>query len=134
MRLLAGRITESSAEIGALTAEVSELLVSDETYGCLLTVPGIGPKTASELVTSIDIADFSSHDKLASYCGLAPRNRQSGTSISSVSALRQGNKRPKNLLIFSCSCLGEAMADGATTTPNAGGMPHGKAIPGRGSR
>lgn len=34
-----------------------------------------------------------------------PRNRRSGTSISSVSASRQGNKRLKNLLIFSCNSL-----------------------------
>ena len=34
-----------------------------------------------------------------------PRNRQSGTSISSVTASRQGNKRLKDLLIFSCNCL-----------------------------
>jgi hypothetical protein len=38
-------------------------------------------------------------------CGLAPRNRQSGTSISSATASRQGNKRLKNLLIFSCNSL-----------------------------
>ena len=56
------------------------------------------------MVISIDIADFADHDRLASYCGLAPRNKQSA-SISSVSASRQGNKRLKNLLIFSCSCL-----------------------------
>lgn len=49
--------------------------------------------------------DESSHDRLASYCGLAPHNRQSETSISSVTASRQGNKRLKNLLIFSCNCL-----------------------------
>ena len=36
---------------------------------------------------------------------MAPRNRQSGTSISSVTASRQGNKRLKNLLIFSCNSL-----------------------------
>ena len=46
-----------------------------------------------------------SRARLASYCGLAPRNRRSGTSISSVCASRQGNKRLKNLLIFSCNCL-----------------------------
>lgn len=63
-------------------------------------MPGIGPKTASELAISIDIEDFPSHDRLVSYCGLAPCNRQSGTSISSVTASRQGNKRLKSLLIF----------------------------------
>ena len=79
MKLLARRISENSAEIEAITAEISALLEGDDTYRCLLTVPGIGPKTASELAISIDIEDFPSHDRLAaSYCGSAPRNRQSG--------------------------------------------------------
>ena len=130
VRLLAGRIAENSVETGALTAEISALLASDETYRCLLTVPGIGPRTASELVISIDIADFPSHDKLASYCGLAPRNRRSGTSISSVSASRQGNKRLKNLLIFSCNCLARSHGRWGDyyAECRGRGMPHGKAI------
>lgn len=130
VRLLAGRIAENSVEIGALTAEISALLASDETYRCLLTVPGIEPRTASELVISIDIADFPSHDKLASYCGLAPRNRRSGTSISSVSASRQGNKRLKNLLIFSCNCLARSHGRWGDyyAECRGRGMPHGKAI------
>lgn len=68
-------------------------------------MPGIGPRTASELVIGIRIEDFPDHDRLASYCGIAPRNRQSGKSISSVGASRQGNKRLKNPLIFSCNSL-----------------------------
>nr|WP_262361696.1 transposase [Slackia piriformis] len=96
----------------------------------MLTVPGIGPRTASELVISIDIADFPSHDKLASYCGLAPRNRRSGTSISSVSASRRGNKRLKNLLIFSCNCLARSHGRWGDyyAECRGRGMPHGKAI------
>ena len=91
---------------------------------------GIGPKTASELAISIDIEDFPSHDRLASYCGLAPRNRQSGTSISSVTASRQGNKRLKNLLIFSCNCLTrtEGRWGDYYTRCRERGMPHGKAL------
>ena len=69
MKLLARRISENSAEIEAITAEISAPLEGDDTYRCLLTVPGIGPKTASELAISIDIEDFPSHDRLASYCG-----------------------------------------------------------------
>lgn len=87
----------------ALDAGISALLESDATYRCLPTVPGIGPRTAPELVIGVDIGEFPSHDRLASYCGLAPRNRQSGTSISSVTASRQGNKRLKNLLVSSCN-------------------------------
>ena len=102
---LARRIREAAAEAGRLDARIAGMLADDPTYACLLTVPGIGPRTASELVVGIDIADFADHHHLASYCGIAPRNRRSGTSISSVSASRQGNKRLKNLLIFSCNSL-----------------------------
>ena len=130
VRFLARRIAENAAELQAATAEISALLERDETCRCLLTVPGIGPKTASELAISVNIDDFPNHDRLASYCGLAPRNRQSGTSASSVSASRQGNKRLKNLLIFSCNCL--ARTDGRWGEYYARcrdrGMPHGKAL------
>ena len=105
VRMLARRIREATEEAGRLDAEIAALLLEDGIYECLMTVPGIGPRTASELVINVDIDDFPNHDHLASYCGLAPRNRQSGTSISSVSASRQGNKRLKNLLIFSCNSL-----------------------------
>ena len=98
VRLLAGRISEAGAECARLDAEISALLESGATYLCLLTVPGIGPRTASEPVIGVDIAEFDGHDKLASYCELAPRNHRSGTSASSVTVSRQGNKRLKNLL------------------------------------
>lgn len=105
VKMLARRIRESAEEAARLDVEITALLVEDDTYACLLSIPGIGPRTASELVTSIDINDFPDHDHLASYCGIAPRNRRSGKSISSVSSSRQGNKRLKNLLIFSCNSL-----------------------------
>ena len=105
VKVLARRIRESAEEAARLDAEITALLAGDETYACLLTIPGIGPRTASELAISIDIGDFPDHDHLASYCGIAPRNRRSGKSISSVSSSRQGNERLKNLLIFSCNSL-----------------------------
>lgn len=130
VRLLARRISENDAEIESLASEISALLAADETHRCLLTVPGIGPRTASELVISIDIADFADHDRLASRCGLAPRNRRSGTSISSVSASQRGNKRLKNLLVFSCNCLARSRnrwGDHYARCRDRG-MPHGKAL------
>lgn len=130
VRLLAKRISEAASECARLDASISALLESDESYRCLLTVPGIGPRTASELVIGIDIGEFASHDRLASYCGLVPRNRQSGTSISSVTASRQGNKRLKNLLIFSCNSLVRSdnrFGDFYRKCRDRG-MPHGKAL------
>ena len=86
VRVLARRIREAQGEAERLDGAITALLERDGTYGCLMTVPGIGARAASR-------------------CGIAPRNRQSGTSISSVCASRQGNKRLKNLLIFSCNSL-----------------------------
>ncbi len=104
-RMLARRIREDAAEASELDEEISCLLAEDETYRCLLTIPGIGTRTASELAIGIDISLFRGGDRLASYCGLAPCDKRSGTSISSVTASRQGNKRLKNLLIFSCNSI-----------------------------
>lgn len=105
VRMLARRIREALEEADRIGREITALLAGDGTYECLVTIPGIGPRTASELVIGINIEDFPDHDHLASYCGIAPRNRRSGTSISSVSASRRGNRRLKNLLIFSCNSL-----------------------------
>ena len=113
-----------------IAAEISALLEGGDTYRCLPTVPGIGPKAAPELAISIDIEDFPNHDGLASYCGPAPRNRRSGTSISSVTASRQGNKRLKNLLMFSCNCLTRAEGRWGDYYARCRerGMSHGKAL------
>ena len=105
VRMLAARIAEDDAEAAALDAEIEAVLSSDETFRCLLTVPGIGVRTACELIVAVDISRFADDSKLASYCGLAPKDSKSGSSISSTTASRGGNRRLKNLLIFSCNSL-----------------------------
>lgn len=45
---------------------------------------------------SVDVARFPDHDHLASYCGIAPRVRSSGTSVRSVRASRRGDARLKS--------------------------------------
>ena len=130
VRGLARRIREAEEEAQALDAETASLLAGDPTYECLLTVPGVGPRTAAEPTIAVDIAAFPDHDHLASYCGLAPRNRQSGSSISSVGASRQGNKRLKNLLVFSCNSLvrsGDRFGEYYRAC-RARGMSHGRAL------
>ena len=130
VRFLARRISEAVAEAARLDGRISGLLGSDATYRCLLTVPGVGPRTASELVIDVDVSDFPDDDHLASYCGVAPRNRQSGTSISSVSTSRQGNKSLKNLLIFSCNSLTRSKNRFGEyyRACRRRGMPHGRAL------
>lgn len=103
--MLARRIREDTEQIEALEELIDDQVAEDETYRCLLTIPGVARRTATQLVLNVRLADFADHDHLASYCGLSPRNRQSGTSLNSVSSSRQGNKQLKNVLIFSCNSL-----------------------------
>lgn len=95
----------ADAERASIERELARRLSGDETYRCLPAVPGVGSKTATALVTMVDVSLFSGDDRLASYCGLAPADRQSGTSIDSTSAARSGNKQLKSLLVFSCNSL-----------------------------
>ena len=105
VRMLAREIAALDADVAELEGLVADSLAGDEVYECLLTVPGIGPKTAAALVTSVDISMFRGHGELASYCGVAPADSRSGTSVRSTSPQRGGNKQLKNLLIFSCNSL-----------------------------
>lgn len=128
--LEAARISEALDEAGALEAETAALLEGDETYACLLTVPGIGPRTAAQLAVSVDIGRFPDHDHLASYCGIAPRVRSSGTSVRSVRASRRGDARLKSLLIFSCNSLVRSSGRYGEyyRACRARGMGHGRAL------
>lgn len=130
VRFLAARILEALDEAGALEAETAALLEGDETYACLLTVPGIGPRTAAQLAVSVDIGRFPDHDHLASYCGIAPRVRSSGTSVRSVRASRRGDARLKSLLIFSCNSLVRSSGRYGEyyRACRARGMGHGRAL------
>lgn len=105
VEMLAAKISEDTGRLTEIECAIKILLRDNPTYYALLTVPGIGPKTACALVAGIDISLFKNHDKLASFTGLAPSNKQSGTSINSSTASKSGNKELKNLLIFTCNSL-----------------------------
>lgn len=105
VRHFAGRIAADNGAEAELAEAIAESLAGNADFENLQTIPGIGPRTAAQLVVSIDISEFDGHDKLASYCGLAPSTQQSGASINYDRGHRGGNKPLKNLLIFSCNSL-----------------------------
>lgn len=105
VRRFAGRIVSDNEAEAELEAAMAEALADNADFANLQTVPGIGPRTAAQIVVAIDISELPGHDQLASYCGLAPATRQSGKSINCDKASRGGNKALKNLLVFSCNSL-----------------------------
>ena len=63
----------------------------------LISLPGVGPRLGAKIAVEIgDIGRFASAAKLASYAGLGPSARQSGTSLSTAVPSRRGNHRGKN--------------------------------------
>lgn len=72
-------------EMKLLEKEILRIMKSfDHTYyTSLISIPGIGPIFAAGIIAEIDnINNFSTHSKLASYCGLRWKRNDSGTKYS----------------------------------------------------
>ncbi|MGP5344998.1 transposase, partial [Corynebacterium casei] len=80
-----------------IKAQVIELIQEIPQTQFLLSIPGIGPRSAAQILMTVgDMSDFPTAGHLASYAGLSPRTNQSGTSIMSNSLNRAGTKKLKN--------------------------------------
>jgi transposase len=68
----------------------------------LLTIPGIGEKTLATLLAYFSSIDrFDNAKKLASFCGVAPRTRESGTSVKGRGAMSKiGSSHLRKSLFF----------------------------------
>jgi transposase len=85
----------------ALADEIEEVFLSHPFGRLLVSLPGIGPRTGARILAEIgDGTRFANGSKLASYAGLAPVNRQSGTTLNTASKSRRGNHRLKNAMFL----------------------------------
>ncbi|MGW7282585.1 IS110 family transposase [Streptomyces sp. NPDC054844] len=86
----------------ALETRIENLLEAHPLSQVLTSMPGIGVRTAAVLLTTIgDGSSFPTAAHLASYAGLAPATRQSGTSIHGEHAPRGGNRQLKRAMFLS---------------------------------
>ncbi|MBY8847169.1 IS110 family transposase [Streptomyces sp. SP2-10] len=86
----------------ALEARIEALLEAHPLSQVLTSMPGIGVRTAAVLLTTVgDGTSFPSAAHLASYAGLAPATRQSGSSIHGEHAPRGGNRQLKRAMFLS---------------------------------
>ena len=71
----------------------------NDTYSKLLSIKGIGPKTASGTIAYLgDLNNFESHKQMASFIGITPAIRQSGKSLNKTSGItKQGNANLRTL-------------------------------------
>lgn len=84
-----------------IEAQVERLVEDHPLYPVLTSMPGVGVRTATRILTEVVGKDFPTPGHLAAYAGLAPVTRRSGTSIRGEQRPRGGNRRLKRSLFLS---------------------------------
>ncbi|MFC7813455.1 IS110 family transposase [Streptomyces sp. NPDC057367] len=110
---LAASLAAVHTQRRAMEAQMNTLLEAHPLSQVLTSMPGVGVRTAAVLLVTVgDGTSFPAH--LASYAGLAPTTKQSGTSIHGEHALRGGNRQLKRAMLLSTfACMN---ADPASRT------------------
>lgn len=99
---LARQLRELRHERDALAEALEQRLEAHPLAEVLTSMPGVGVRTAINLLVHIgDFAAFPSAAHLASYAGLAPVTRRSGSSVRGETRARRGNKALKDTLYLS---------------------------------
>ena len=94
--------------IETIDRELGSFAKADETARRLMTIPGIGPVTASALLATVqDFAAFSSGREFAAFLGLTPRERSTGGKPRLGRITKMGDRYLRKLLVVgACSALG----------------------------
>ncbi|MEC5148817.1 IS110 family transposase [Cryobacterium sp. GrIS_2_6] len=75
-----------------IAVEVERLVEAHPLHPVLISMPGVGIRTAARVLTEVSGKDFATAGHLAAYAGIAPVTRRSGTSIRGEHPSRRGNK------------------------------------------
>jgi len=86
--------------IARLDRTIAKMAHKDETARRLMTIPGVGPVTASAMVASVqDASGFSGAREFAAFLGLAPRQNSSGGKQRLGRISKMGNRYLRKLLV-----------------------------------
>lgn len=97
---LVRRLNELDHEIGQSDQAILALAKANATARRLMSVPGIGPVTASALAASIqDISAFPGPREFAAFLGLTPRQSSSGGKERLGRVSKMGNRYLRKLLV-----------------------------------
>ena len=97
--LLAGQFRDTRERIDTVTAQIREAAEADATMCRLQTMPGIGPITASVLVTTLpDVSAFRTSRDLSAWLGLTPKPHSRGGKERLGSISKMGNRYIRRLL------------------------------------
>lgn len=102
LRRLISVINEEITAVNSAIESLFEAYASlADDRNLLVSIPGIGAKTAARIIGEIpNIASFRSSKAAVSFAGLSPAHRQSGTSSKATHISKAGNGRLRHALYF----------------------------------
>lgn len=98
---LARQLIALHAQRTDVASHLESMVEAHPLYPVLTSMPGVAVRTAAVFIAETSGKTFDSAAAMASYAGLAPTTRQSGTSIKSERVSHSGNKRLKRALFLS---------------------------------
>jgi transposase len=99
---LADSLKTVLAQRKQVASEVEGILDAHPLAGVLVSMPGIGVRTAARILLEVgDASGFASSGHLAAYAGIAPVTRISGSSIKGEHPARSGNRKLKRAFFLS---------------------------------
>lgn len=98
---LAAQLTALREQRDDIATAVEEIVDAHPLSPVLTSMPGVGVRTAARLLTEVTTKQFPTAGHLASYAGLAPVTRRSGSSIRGEHPSRRGNKILKRTMFLS---------------------------------
>jgi transposase len=97
---LAAQIDALDKEIADIDAELEGVAKADDRARRLMTIPGVGPITATALAaTVVEVGAFASGREFAAFLGLTPRQHSSGGKERSGRISKMGNRYLRKLLV-----------------------------------
>jgi transposase len=107
LRPLISQIDALDEAIGALDREIAASVRSDATAKRLMTIPGVGPVTASAIVATIqDAGAFAGGREFAAFLGLTPRQNSTGGKTRLGRITKMGDRYLRKLLVIgACATL-----------------------------
>jgi transposase len=104
---LVRQIDAIDGEIATIDDEIKALVKADDTARRLMSIPGIGPITASAIVATVqDMGAFASGREFAAFLGLTPRQNASGGKERLGRITKMGDRYLRKLLVVgACATL-----------------------------
>ena len=100
LRPLGAQIDALDAAISAVDDEIEAAVKADEKAKALMTIPGIGPLTASAILSTVpDMSAFSSGRDFAAFLGLTPRQHSTGGKERLGRITKMGDRYVRKLLV-----------------------------------